>query len=443
MSDLRNLPKIDALASLPNLQAFPLQIRVESARTVVQLLREVTLAGGQYDPIQTEHLVIEEAERRSTASLRRVINATGVILHTGAGRARLAPSVVAQVQEVAANHASVELDLESGQRGDRQSHVRGLLCELTGAESALVVNNCAAAVFLTLTALCSGGEVVLSRGEMVEIGGSFRMPDIVRQSGCKLVEVGCTNKTRIADYRQAISDQTSAILRCHPSNFRIVGFSETPALSKISNLATEFDVIVIDDLGSGCLVDTTTYGLPSEPRVQDSLRAGADVVLFSGDKMLGGPQAGIIIGKAQLIDRIKAHPLARAVRIDKLSLAGLEATLRLYSSGEEATIPVLAYLSKDIDLIRTQAEHLAASFPGKSVVETGLSEVGGGSIPGVGIGTWRVGLKVEKADEVAKSLRTGKPPILARIEDGKVWLDPRTLDLNELEEVAKRLGELA
>jgi L-seryl-tRNA(Ser) seleniumtransferase len=404
-------------------------------------MREKALAGNGFVPEDAEAMALVEAGRLMTPSLRGAINMSGVILHTGLGRARLAPEAAAQLALAAGSHAAVEFDLESGKRGDRQEHVRGYLCDLTGAEDALVVNNAAAGVFLVLNALCAGGEVILSVGQMVEIGGSFRMPDIVRQSGCTLVGVGCTNKTHLRDYQEAMSEETIAILRCHPSNFKMVGFVEEVEPADLARLADDRGIYFIDDVGSGCIVDTTQFGLSRQATLQDSLEAGADVVIASGDKLLGGPQAGLILGSKDCLKEIKSHPLARAVRVDKLTLAALEATLRLYATGRATEVPTIKYLSRPAEEVRASAERMAAAAPG-SVLEEGLTEVGGGSLPGEGIRTWRVGVPSADADGVLERLRRYDPPIIGRIEDGRVWLDPRTAEDDEVAQVEKALEEL-
>jgi L-seryl-tRNA(Ser) seleniumtransferase len=341
----------------------------------------------------------------------------------------------------AANHINLELDLVTGKRGDRQDHVRDLLTQLTGAEDAFVVQNCAAAVFLVLHAIALRKEVMLSRGQMVEIGGSFRLPDIVKQSGCKLVEIGATNKTRLEDFTRALSPRSKVVLRCHPSNYQVIGFTEEPSAVDLSGFCKANNLILVDDLGSGCLVDTTQYGLPKTPTFMDSVKAGADVVMASGDKLLGGPQSGIIVGDSEVLRRIRKHPLARAVRIDKLSLTALETTLRLYTTGRELEIPTLRYMARKVEEIRTDAEQLQQAYVGGSVIEDGITEIGGGSLPGTGLPTVRVGLLSPRPEKLASALRHGKPPILTRIEKDTVWLDPRTLDTEEVAIAAGLLRE--
>ena len=438
----QDLPKVDVLSESAALKQFPRAVRVEAARAAIAQLRQ-QLTNGKIPKQTAEQLAQQHAQLLTQASLKPIINASGVILHTGAGRARLASEAVAQLITTASNHANVEFDLQSGKRGDRQTHLKVLLKKLTNTEDSLVVNNCASAVFLALNALANKKEVLLSRGQMVEIGGSFRMPEIVRQSGCKLVEVGTTNKTRIEDYKNSLTDKTAVVLRCHPSNFKLIGFTQEPSASELANFAHEHDLLMIDDVGSGCLVDTGRFGLPHEPTLKEALQAGADIVTSSGDKLLGGPQAGIILGKAAPIKKLAKHPLARAVRIDKLTLAALEATLRLYAEGREMEIPTLRYLGRPIEEVKQFAERIRHSYRGEAIVGEGTTEVGGGSLPGSGVTTFRTGLRSEKPEALSARLRGALPPILSRIEDDLVWLDPRTMDPDEVEIVEQVLQSLA
>lgn len=440
MPDLSRLPKVDVLAASPSLAGYTAKLRTTAARFAIERMRGRLLAG--VDPGDPVDLALSEALLLSTPCVRRVINGSGIILHTGLGRARLAPRALEAVRIAAENHADVELDLDTGKRGDRQAHVRRMLCLLTGAEDALVVNNGAAALALTLSALAKGGEVLLSRGQMVEIGGSFRMPQIIRASGCRLKEVGCTNKTRIDDFAEALSPKARAILRCHPSNFKVVGFTEEPSIAELSSLSAKSGAVLIDDVGSGCVVDTTRYGLPAEPILGSSLTQGVHVATASGDKLLGGPQAGLIIGAAPLVRQIARHPLARAYRIDKLTLAALSATLQLYMAGLEETIPTWRYLERKPEEVRELAETLAAARP-SAVVAQGETEIGGGSVPGHGVPTFRCGIGVSDAHALARRLRLTTPSIVGRIEAGRVWLDPRTMEVEEVEEVAEILRGIA
>lgn len=443
MSNLRELPKVDSLAASPSLSEFSAAVRSQAARAAISAMRIQAKNGAPVDPLAAEALALEEAWRLQDPGLKRVLNATGVILHTGLGRARLAEAAAKRVLEAANHHVAVEIDLESGDRGDRQAPVRRLLCEITGAEDAHVVNNGAAAVLLALAAIARGREVILSRGEMVEIGGSFRMPEVIAESGCRLIEVGCTNKTRISDYKSAIGEETGALLRCHPSNYRIVGFAESPSDRDLARIAKEHGIPFIYDLGNGNLAPHDTPGLPAEASLAGALADGADVVTASGDKLLGGPQAGLIVGSRELVPRMRGHPLARALRVDKLTLAGLEATLRLHREGRLAEIPTYRYLARPLDSLRRDARTLARAYAGKSVVERAESEVGGGSAPGSRIPTWRAGLLASKPDELSRRLRLATPALIGRIERGIVWLDPRTLEPAEVREAARILREVA
>jgi L-seryl-tRNA(Ser) seleniumtransferase len=411
-------PSVDKLARLinddPDLHGY-----------AVLAAREALALGGDFE-VEAMQSFVELVG----PSLRPVVNMSGVILHTGLGRARLADEVVASIYDVAAGHSGVEFDLESGERGDRQNHVRWLLRHLTGAEDALVVNNCAGAVVLALSAVCAGSPVVLSRGEMVEIGGQFRMPDIIKMSGCELVEVGCTNKTHLRDFEAAMGQEAGAFLRCHQSNFAQVGFIGQPKHRELSELAHSRGWVMIDDLGSGCLVDTTRYGLPKERTVGEAISDGADLVLASGDKLLGGTQAGILVGSAEMIERCKRHPLARALRIDKLGLAGLEATLRLYFEKRENEIPIWGYCSRELEEIKRDCSRLKKAW-GRGEISMGTTELGGGSFPGVGVPTWRFGLGTSNG-ELAKRLRLAG--VIGRTESGQIWLDPRTCTLDEVKE---------
>lgn len=438
--DLRSLPSVDTLSRSPELEGYPERVRVEAAREAIETARSLLKTGKDLHATPQE-MAATAADQMMAWSLGTAINLSGVILHTGLGRARLARAAVDQISSVAQSHSSLELDLEEGKRGNRQEHVRDLLRKLTGAEDAHVVNNAAGALLLCLAAFARDREVILSRGQMVEIGGSFRVPEIVEASGCRLVEVGCTNKTHLRDYEAALSDKTGAILRCHTSNYRIEGFAGVPELADLASLAKKAGVVCIDDMGTGCLVELDQFGLERIPTMQDSLNAGPDLVIGSGDKLLGGPQAGLILGSSKAVEKVRRHPLARAVRIDKLGLAGLEATLRLYVSGQERQIPTINYLTRSLDEVRVLAVKLASSLRNSTIAE-GVTEIGGGSAPGAVVKTWRVGLSSESADRLARSLRQAKPPIIARIENGLVWLDPRTLDEEEVDTVCEVLRSL-
>jgi L-seryl-tRNA(Ser) seleniumtransferase len=382
--------------------------------------------------------------RERQRSLRRVINATGIVVHTNLGRAPLAAAALEAVAEVAAGYSNLELDLASGGRGSRYRAVDGLLCRVTGAEAALAVNNNAAAVLLALGALARGGEVVVSRGELVEIGGSFRMPDIIAQSGARLVEVGTTNRTRPADYERAITAETRVLLKVHPSNYRVVGFTATVTTGELAALGRAHGLPVMEDLGSGALVDLRRYGLPHEPTAREVLAAGADVVTFSGDKLLGGPQAGMVLGRREIVERLKGHPLLRAVRIDRLSLAALEATLRLYlDEGRLAeSLPVLRMLAQGARELEARAERLRASLErlgGLDVrLDEGIGYAGGGSLPEEGIPSRLVTVRAAGlgADALARRLRAHRPAVVGRIAAGRFVMDVRTLADGDVMDVA-------
>ena len=425
----RSLPSLDRLTSDARLGGH-------QARTLITALsREVLddvrarIAGGEsapsFDAILDE--VALRLERQLRPPLRAMINATGVIIHTNLGRAPLAEEAIEAMVAVSRGYSNLEFDAETGARGSRHAILEPLLCRLTGAEAAIAVNNNASAVLLALAALARGKEVLLSRGQLVEIGGGFRIPDVMRQSRAKLVEVGTTNRTRLADYEAAASPKTAAILRVHPSNFKIIGFTEQAELGELAALARRLGVLLIDDIGSGCLLDTTAYGLAAEPMPQASIAAGADIVMFSGDKLLGGPQGGLIVGRKQAIDRLKRHPLARAVRLDKASIAGLAATLRLYVDGSAAhRVPVWRMIAMPLDAIRDRAQVMAASVGDAARVIDGRSMIGGGSLPEESLPTCLIALRsTHGATTLAARLR--ERDVIARVEDRRVLLDPRTI----------------
>jgi L-seryl-tRNA(Ser) seleniumtransferase len=455
---LRRIPSIDRLLLCPDgaalLQRFPREWVADALRAAVEARRAALRAGegNGHDGADAASLWRDAAERLAVMarpSLRPAINATGVVLHTGLGRAVLAEAAIRAVTAVARQHSLLEIDPESGERGSRQEHVRGLLCRLTGAEEALVVNNNAAAVLLAIATLAAGREVVISRGQLVEIGGSFRIPDVIRQSGARLVEVGATNKTRAADYRAAFSGETAMLLRVHPSNFRMVGFTEEVPLDALVALAREHGFPLMDDLGSGALIDMTRYGLTAEPTVQESVAAGADVVTFSGDKLLGGPQCGLIVGRQACLAPMARHPLMRAVRCDKMTLAALEATLRLYLDEPTALqeIPTLRALVASPELLRARAERLSAAAreAGAEVaLEEGISQVGGGSLPGEELPVTLVCLRPAgfSAEAAARALRLGDPPIFCRIRRDALVFDLRTVTDAELEAVIAAIQQL-
>jgi L-seryl-tRNA(Ser) seleniumtransferase len=449
---LRRIPSIDRL--LADSHAAGLLARFPRAR-VVEALREATgewraalrSGDGREWLEEGEAALWRSAERHLRAeealSLRPAINATGVVLHTGLGRSVLSRAAVAAMAAVGGAHSLLEIDPETGERGSRQEHVSPLLRRLTGAEDALSVNNNAAAVLLAIATLAAGREVVIARGQLVEIGGSFRIPDVIRQSGARLVEVGATNKVRLADYQAAMTDETALLLRVHPSNFQIVGFTEEVPLPALVQLGRERGIPVMDDLGSGALIDLTRHGLQAEPTVQESVAAGADVITFSGDKLLGGPQAGLILGRRDCLDRMKRHPLMRAVRNDKVTMAALEATLRLYLDEERAAreIPTLRALTALPEALRARAARLRRLIGKVSAVvrlEPGISQVGGGSLPAERLPTTLVVLVPESVGEgeLARRLRLGEPPVFGRVQHGRLLLDPRTVADEELPQLA-------
>jgi L-seryl-tRNA(Ser) seleniumtransferase len=455
LDQFRLLPSVDELLQTAQGQQLvarysrPLALR--AVRAVLAQARAAIREGAAcpaYDELLTgagEMLV-----REQQPSLRPVINATGVIINTNLGRAPLSAGAFAAMQAVATGYSNLEYDLEAGERGSRHAHVAGLLRELTGAEDALVANNNAAAVLLSLSALAAGREVVISRGQLVEIGGGFRVPDVMRQSGCQLVEVGTTNRTRLADYEAALSERTALLLSVHPSNFHLLGFTESTSVAELARLAHAHSLQVMEDLGSGCLIPSERYGLAHEPMPQESLVAGADVVCFSGDKLLGGPQAGIILGKAAAIARIAKHPLMRAVRIDKMTLAALEATLRHYQRGEAEThIPVWRMIAMPPAKIASRAASMAQQLKLHGVnvrTQRGESTIGGGSLPGETLPTTLLALDAEHSpyalDEVAKRLRMRSTPVVARILRDALLLDPRTVLEEQDEEVVRAMVEV-
>ncbi len=440
---LRQLPSVDYLLRQPVVAAlldeYPREELLWAVRGVMEERRREILDGrpASLDLADLALAIRRELHRRAQPSLRRVINATGVVLHTGLGRAPLASEAVEAVAEVAAGYSNLEIDLESGQRGDRHEHLRGLLRELTGAEDGLVVNNNAAATFLTLQTLAgAGGEVIVSRGQLVEIGGSYRMPDIMAAAGCRMIEVGTTNRTRIADYERCLSGETRVLLRVHTSNYRIQGFVEQTPLEELVRLArSRPGLYVVDDLGSGLLAEVGAPGW-DEPTVHESVRGGADVTLFSGDKLLGGPQAGIILGRRELLRRMQTNPLLRTFRPDKMTLAALEATLRLYRDPRALLrrLPVLRMLLAERGELESAARrlegHLRRVIPQASIAAgPDFSHAGGGSLPTLALPTWTVTVSVEgvREDDLARALRLRAVPVIARIREGALLLDVRTL----------------
>ncbi len=424
--ELRDLPSVDRLLADESLAAAPRALAVEAARAALSSARERIAAGE--DPGDVAALARGELERLRAPSLRRVLNATGVIVHTNLGRAPLAAAALARVEEVARSYSNLELDLGTGARGSRQSHVAYALRRLTGGEAALVVNNNAAAVLLAVAALAEGREVVVSRGELVEIGDGFRIPDVLARSGARMVEVGTTNRTRAADYERAIGPETAALLRVHQSNYRIVGFTEAVPTRELARIAAAAGLPLVDDLGSGSLLD-----LGDEPTAASSIAEGADLVCFSGDKLLGGPQAGIVVGRADLVERLRRHPLQRAVRADKLTLAALEGTLSLLADPEHArsAVPVLRMLDEPMEAVRERAERLAGLVGGD--VEETVARVGGGARPLAELESFACAIE----EGLAAPLRLGDPAIVGIVRDGRLLLDTRTLTADEVDEVAR------
>ena len=451
--ELRQLPSIDTLLQTGTAKALRQVLGTEQltslARRVTEDLRREILNGSfqAENPRQNgdQGTLLQEAERRlltsheseSATRLRRVINATGVILHTNLGRAPLSEAARRAINDVAAGYCNLEYDINSGARGRRGARTEDLLANLTGAEAALIVNNCAAAALLVLSVLARDGETIVSRGELVEIGGDFRVPDVMAQSGTRMIEVGTTNRTRLSDYRKALSEQTRLIMRVHPSNYRIVGFTRTPSLRELAGLAHDAGLILYEDAGSGALVDFTQYEIAGEPVIRASIADGADVVSFSGDKLLGGPQAGLIVGRTALIDRMRSHPLYRTVRADKLRLAALEATLDAYARAAASTeLPVHRQIAASAEEIGERAEALLQRLRPRANsdvrLETvkGESAIGGGSAPTTRLPTVLISLghKRLSANQIEAGLRLSDPPVVARILDDQILLDLRTVE---------------
>ncbi|MEW6573209.1 MAG: L-seryl-tRNA(Sec) selenium transferase [Bacillota bacterium] len=441
---LRQLPAVDEVLRWPEisklLTVYPRGVIVEAVRKVLANVREAVSKGA---PAETgREVLIHQVHGACRPKLRQVINATGVVLHTNLGRAVLGERAQKAVIEAAGGYSNLEFDLATGKRGERYSLVEDLLCRLTGAEAALVVNNNAAAVLLALSTLAQGREVIVSRGQLVEIGGSFRIPDVMRQSGAIMVEVGTTNKTHPEDYANVVNERTALLLHVHMSNYRIIGFTRDVSVAELVALGREYKLPVMSDLGSGFLVDLGRFGLPYEPTVQEVVTAGADVVTFSGDKLLGGPQAGIILGRRGYLEGMKKNPLLRAVRIDKMTLAALEGTLREYLDPAEAlrSIPTLRMLTRPLEEIRATAVRLAADLSdvlgsAASVwVEEGISQVGGGAMPAAALPTALVCIKFECLSDagVIRKLQESDPAVVARAEKDALILDPRTVDQAEV-----------
>jgi len=451
-SEFRRLPSVDRLTSEERIrrlqEIYPHALIVDLIRRHLQHDR-LSIAAGNPCPSVNEIVesICTQARTLANPSLCPVINATGVILHTNLGRAPLSQEAAAAMDTVAKGYCNLELDLDSGTRGSRHTHIEHILCQLTGAEAALVVNNNASAVLLGLTALAKKREVIVSRGQAIEIGGGFRIPDVMRQSGAKLIEVGTTNCTYVADYEQAISPRTAALMRIHSSNFRITGFTQWVTLDELATVGKQYDLPVLDDLGSGCLLDTSKFGLAPEPMVQQSVASGAGLIFFSGDKLIGGPQAGIIVGRKQLVDRLKKHALARAVRIDKIRLAGLIATLIHYLKGEAVEkVPVWRMISAPLDEIDRRARLWAQPLKDLARVVEGETMIGGGSLPGGTLPTKLIAIGGEGkrkdqniAQTLSQRLRCQERPVVGRISGNVLFLDPHSVLPEEDEVVLQAL----
>ena len=432
--NLRGLPSVEQLLqtqlAAELIASYGRPLTLQAIRSTLDEVRKRVSKSGEATLPDREILLTQAASMLhiwTAPTLLPVINASGVILHTNLGRAPLSTAAILSMEAVSRGYSNLEFNLETGKRGNRLIHAETLLQRLTGAEAAVVVNNNAAAVLLVLSALANRKRVIVSRSQLVEIGGGFRIPNVMRQSGAKLVEVGTTNRVHLSDYEEALGEPTALVMHAHHSNFKMIGFTEEPERKEIADLAHQFGVLFADDLGSGTLLATERYGLAHEPTVQESLAAGADIVCFSGDKLLGGPQAGILIGKADLLARIKKHPLARAVRADKLCLAALTATLLHYLKDEaEREIPIWRMISAVPKQVKVRAEHWAAEL-GQGEVLASESTVGGGSLPGESLPTWVLALTVESSDKFLEKLRQEQPPVIARTENDRILLDPRTV----------------
>ena len=455
-NEFRRLPGVDTVISEERIARliarYPHDLLVNLVREQLEKAREIITSGNPCpsldDIVQS---VSDQLDKLENPILRPVINATGVVIHTNLGRAPLSKETIAAMDTVSRDYSNLEYDLPTGKRGSRYVHIEDLLCRLSGAEAGMVVNNNASAVLLTLSAVAKRKEVIVSRGEAVEIGGSFRIPDVMRQSGVKLVEVGTTNRTYIDDFRDAITPSTAALMRVHSSNFQVIGFTHTVMLEEMTDLGRQVDLPVLDDLGSGCFLDTTEYGLAPEPMVQQSVSAGVGLACFSGDKLLGGPQAGIIVGKKKLVDKLKKHPLARAVRTDKTRIAGLAATLLHYLRGEAVEkIPIWMMIAASTDMIASRAVIWAEAFGKQAEVIDGESMVGGGSLPGSTLPTCLVAIgrdgtmSASGVRALSRKLRNNKEiPVIGRINENVLLLDPRSVLPEEDEIIVNVLRTVA
>jgi L-seryl-tRNA(Ser) seleniumtransferase len=448
MSDLSQIPSVDHLINGDTLvdciadYGRPLTLQI-----IRSVLADVRSSYSSDNSIPTEEELATRVIARLASwiepTLQPVINCTGVILHTNLGRAPISKPAIAEIQKTALSYSSLEYNLEKGRRGSRTVHAEKYLKQLTGAEGALVVNNNASAVLLILSALARRRKVLIARSQLVEIGGGFRIPDVMVQSGAKLFEIGTTNRVHLHDYENALQEESiKLVMRAHRSNFQILGFTSEPTLTEIVEVSHQVGVPVIDDLGSGSLLDTSEYGLGHEPMVQESLSAGVDLVCFSGDKLLGGPQAGIILGKLELIDKLKKHPLARAIRADKLCLAALSATLLHYLRSEaETEIPVWRMISEPLEQIKSRAKKWIGAIGQGDLVE-GKSTIGGGSLPGETLPTWLVAISIRHPNHVLSLLRKSLPPIIARLEEDRIVLDPRTVLVEQEDQLLSNLNEI-
>jgi L-seryl-tRNA(Ser) seleniumtransferase len=451
---LRKIPSVEELLSKTEiselLRVHPRSVVLEAIRRGLKVLREEILARKESSPLDERlfsldrllPLFQQQISLQVRPRLRRVINATGVVIHTNLGRSPLHPSAVQHIIDVSATYSNLEFDLEQGERGSRYAHVEEILCKLSGAESAMVVNNNAGAVMLVLNTMAEGREVIVSRGELVEIGGAFRIPDVMRRSGALLKEVGTTNRTHLGDYQSAVGSQTALLLKVHSSNFLMLGFTSDVPLARLVELGRQYDLPVMNDLGSGCLIDLTPYGLEKEPTVQEAIQTGVDVITFSGDKLLGGPQAGIVLGKKSVLDLIKANPLTRALRIDKLTLAALESTLLLYLDEKKAVeeLPTLRMLTYDRSSLRKKGTRLLRRLRGllgdsaSLVLKEDISRVGGGAYPVQELPTIVLAIKPlhASANDLEQKLRKGDPPIICRISNDELVFDLRTIFDDEI-----------
>ena len=461
---LRQLPKVDKLLAderiVEQMNGHPRSVVVAAVQLILDETRKAILSAedgtAQHPFPSVSHddvvaRVIALIEEQSRPMPRRVINATGIIVNTGLGRSLLSDRAVQRLVEAATMHSALEVDVETGERGHRDLHIANLICRLMGAEMATVVNNNAGAVLIALNELADGKEVIVSRGELVEIGGSFRIPDVMSKSGAKLVEVGTTNKTRVSDYEKAITENTALLLKVHTSNFRVVGFTESASVQELVALGARYKIPVMEDLGSGAFVDVSRYGIAAEPLVQESVAAGADVVTFSGDKLLGGPQAGLIAGKKAAVNRIRRNPLYRALRCDKLTIAALEGTLRAYFDPEQAVkeIPTLQAIAAPVEELKRRGKRLVRLLTTDNAgrkthdvdmtIEKGTSQVGGGALPTEYLPTRLVALRPThiSVDELSRRLRLGEPSVFARIQNDALLLDMRTVRERELKELAE------